>query len=91
MIMAIAVPSVVLAADNAVLLLNRDLEQERVWKMTAEIGRLTLLRQAIDRRIPEMEKQKKKHEEQLKLYNEQLKAMEAAEKEPTEPVKKNED
>jgi len=86
----IIVPSVVLAEDSLeVLTLKRDLLNERVLRLTAEYQLLVVsMNQAVAKKA-EMEKTVPELQVQLKQYNEQITAMEAAAKEPTEPVKED--
>ena len=85
----IMVPSVVLAEDSLeVLKLRRDFLNERVLRLTAEYQLLIVsMNQAVAKKA-EMEKTVPELQGQLKQYNEQITAMEAAAKEPTEPVTK---
>jgi len=86
----VMVPSVVLAEKSLeVLTLKRDLLNERVLRLTAEYQLLVVsMNQAVAKKA-EMEKTVPELQVQLKQYNEQITAMEAAAKEPTEPVKED--
>ena len=86
----IMVPSVVLAEDSLeVLKLRRDFLNERVLRLTAEYQLLIVsMNQAVAKKA-EMEKTVPELQVQLKQYNEQITAMEAAAKVPTEPVKED--
>lgn len=95
----IVVPGVVLADDSKeVLIMKRNVLNERVLRLTAESNLLKMqaadavrVKANADRLIAEINKAFPILRAQLKQYNEQLIAMEAAETAPTEPVKENAD
>lgn len=83
----IVVPGVVLAGDvtfteREMLIMKRDLINERVLRLTAQYRLYGKLRVEMEKAIPELRAQ-------LKQYNEQLIAMEA--EKLTEPVKNDGD
>ena len=94
MIMA---PSIVLADDSKeMLIMKRNVLNERVLRLTAEFNLLKMqaakavrVNANANRLMAEIKKALPIVQTELKKYNEQL--MEAAKTEPTEPVKNDED
>ena len=93
----VMVPSVVLAEKSLEMLkMERNVLNERVFRLTAESNLLKMqsaeavrVKAEADRLIAEISKAIPVVQESIKQYNEQITAMEAAAKVPTEPVKED--